>query len=137
MTAYQIVRAAVDAAGQAGGRDEVEAIAARGAGAMAFSDEDWAVLLDAHGSPADVLYAVQLEAQRRVSAFALDALLAMHWPVDRLAAQPIGETAKQAIEAGLLYREDVGNGWVRYGLTDAGVTRSRHLDPSRSEAGQR
>jgi hypothetical protein len=51
---------------------------------------------------------------------ALLALLAMHWPVERLAAQPIGETTKQAIEADLLYREDVGNGWVRYGLTEAG-----------------
>jgi hypothetical protein len=71
-TAEQIVRAAVDAAGQAGGRDEVEAIAARGPGDMVFSDEDMATLVEAHGSPADALYAVQLEAQRRVSAFAIE-----------------------------------------------------------------
>jgi hypothetical protein len=72
MTADQIVRAAVDAAGQAGGRVEVEAIAAKGPGTMTFSVEDMAVLVDAYGSPGDALYAIQLEAQRRVSAMAAD-----------------------------------------------------------------
>ena len=67
MDAAQIVRAAVDAAGQAGGLDEVQAIAARGPGAMTFSDEDMATLLEEYGSPGDALYAIQLEAQRRVS----------------------------------------------------------------------
>jgi hypothetical protein len=68
-TAEQIVSRVIDAAGQAGGRDEVEAIAAKGPGAMTFSDEEMAVLVEAHGTPGDALYAVQLEAQRRVSAW--------------------------------------------------------------------
>ena len=68
MTADQIVRAAVDAAGQAGGIDEVSAIAAKGPGEMTFSDEDMATLVEEYGTPADALYAIQLEAQRRVSA---------------------------------------------------------------------
>jgi hypothetical protein len=67
-TAEQIVTAAIDAAGQAGGIDEVERIARRGTGSMTFSDDDVATLLDAYGSPGDALYAIQLEAQRRVSA---------------------------------------------------------------------
>jgi len=71
-TADQIVQAAVDAAGQAGGRVEVEAIAAKGPGAMTFSDEDMDILVEEYGSPRDALYAIQLEAQRRVSALALD-----------------------------------------------------------------
>ena len=66
MTAEQIVARAIDAAGQAGGRDEVEAIAAKGPGAMVFSDEDMGVLVEAYGTPGDALYAIQLEAQRRV-----------------------------------------------------------------------
>jgi hypothetical protein len=74
MTADQIVRAAVDAAGRAGGLEEVEAIAARGPGAMTFSDDDMAVLVEEYGSPGDALYAIQLEAQRRVSAMAADAV---------------------------------------------------------------
>ena len=68
MNAEQIVRAAIDAAGQAGGIDEVEAIAAKGPGEMEFSDEDMATLVDEYGTPADALYAIQLEAQRRLSA---------------------------------------------------------------------
>jgi len=67
MDAAQIVRAAVDAAGQAGGLDEVSAIAANGPGDMVFSEEDMAVLVEEYGSPGDALYAIQLEAQRRVS----------------------------------------------------------------------
>jgi len=70
MTADQIVRAAVDAAGQAGGIDEVEAIAARGPGAMTFSDEEMALLVEEYGSPGEALYAIQLEAQYRVSEMA-------------------------------------------------------------------
>ena len=66
-TAEQIVARAIDAAGQAGGIDEVSAIAAVGPGNMSFSDEDMAVLVEAYGSPGDALYAVQLEARRRVS----------------------------------------------------------------------
>ena len=65
MTADQIVRAAVDAAGQAGGLDEVLAIAAKGPGAMTFSDEDMTILVEEYGTPAAALYAIQLEAQRR------------------------------------------------------------------------
>ena len=72
MTAEQIVARAIDAAGQAGGRDEVEAIAAKGPGAMVFSDEDMGVLFEAYGTPGDALYAIQLEAQRRVSAMAAE-----------------------------------------------------------------
>lgn len=70
MTAEQIVARAIDAAGQAGGRDE--AIAAKGPGAMVFSDEDMGVLVEAYGTPGDALYAIQLEAQRRVSAMAAE-----------------------------------------------------------------
>jgi hypothetical protein len=35
---------------------------------MEFSESDMAVLVDAFGTPGDALYAIQLEAQRRVSA---------------------------------------------------------------------
>ena len=66
-SAVEIVTRAIEAAGAAGGSAEVEAIAAKGPGAMTFSDEDMATLLDAYGSPGDVLYAIQLEAQRQVS----------------------------------------------------------------------
>lgn len=68
--AEQIVRAAVDAAGSADGLDEVSAIAAKGAGSMTFTDADMSVLVAEYGSPADALYAIQLEAQRRMSALA-------------------------------------------------------------------
>ena len=67
MTAEQIVRCAIDAAGQAGRIDEVSAIAAKGPGEMTFSDEDMAVLVETYGTVGDALYAIQLEAQRRVS----------------------------------------------------------------------
>lgn len=67
MTADQIVRAAVDAAGQAGGLDEVQRIAAKGPGDMTFSDEDMAVLIEEYGTTGDALYAIQREAQQRVS----------------------------------------------------------------------
>ncbi len=70
MTAEQIVKSAVDAAGQAGGLDEVQAIAAKGPGNMEFSDTDMAVLVEAYGTPADAMHAIQLEAQNRVSAAA-------------------------------------------------------------------
>lgn len=66
LTAEQIVRAAVDAAGQAGGIDEVMAIAARGVGAMIFSALDTAVLVEAYGSAAVAMRKIQLEAQQRV-----------------------------------------------------------------------
>lgn len=66
--AEQIVRAAVDAAGQAGGLEEVEAIAAKGPGDMEFSEADMALLVAEYGTPGDALYAIQSEAQRRVSA---------------------------------------------------------------------
>jgi hypothetical protein len=70
LTADQVVSRAIDAAGQAGGRDEVEAIAAKGPGHMAFSEEEMVVLVEAYGSPGEALYAIQLEAQRRVSGMA-------------------------------------------------------------------
>jgi hypothetical protein len=66
-SAVEIVTGAIDAAGQAGGICEVEAIAAKGPGAMTLSDEDMAALVEAYGSPGEALYAIQLEAQRRVS----------------------------------------------------------------------
>ena len=64
MTAQEIVARAIDAAGEAGGIDEVRAIAELGPGAMLFSRADMATLIDAYGTPADALYAIQLEAQR-------------------------------------------------------------------------
>lgn len=67
MIAEQIVKRAIDAAGQAGGIDEVAAIATKGPGEMVFSDEDMATMVEAYGSPGDALYAIQLEAQRRIS----------------------------------------------------------------------
>ena len=70
-SAFEIVTRAIDAAGQAGGIDEVEAIAAKGPGAMTFSDDDMAILLEAYGSPGDAMRAIQLEAQRQVSMLAL------------------------------------------------------------------
>lgn len=66
-TAGQIVTRAIDAAGQGGGRKEVEAIAARGPGHMEFSAEEMAVLVEAYGSPDEALYTIQLEARRRVA----------------------------------------------------------------------
>ena len=66
-SAVEIVTRAIDAAGQAGGIAEVEAIAANGVGAMTFSARDMTTLLEAYGSPADAMYAIQLEAQRQVS----------------------------------------------------------------------
>jgi hypothetical protein len=66
-SAIEIVTRAIDAAGQAGGIAEIEAIAAKGTGAMTFSDEDMATLIDAYGSPGDAMRAIQLEAQRQVS----------------------------------------------------------------------
>jgi hypothetical protein len=68
----RIVEGAIDAAGQAGGLDEVSAIARKGPGEMTFSDDDMAALVEEYGTPADAMYAIQLEAQRRVSAIALD-----------------------------------------------------------------
>ena len=71
LSAEQIVSRAIDAAGQAGGIDEVQAIAAKGPGTMTFSEDDMAVLIAEYGTAGDALYAIQLEAQRRVSAEAL------------------------------------------------------------------
>jgi hypothetical protein len=68
MNADQIVKSAIDAAGQAGGLDEVQAIAAKGPGDMVFSAEDMATLVAAYGSPGEALDAIQREAQRRISA---------------------------------------------------------------------
>lgn len=65
-TANQIVRAAVDAAGEAGGFSEVCRIAEHGAGNMEFSDEDMGILNDAFGGPVEALNAVQNEARSRV-----------------------------------------------------------------------
>lgn len=67
MNAHQIIERAIDAAGEAGGYDEVKAIAERGPGAMTFSNEDMAAMVEEYGSPGDALYAIQLEAQRRIS----------------------------------------------------------------------
>jgi len=61
------VTLAIDAAGAAGGIDEVRAIAELGPGKMTFSDTDMATLVDAYGTPADALYEIQREAQRHVS----------------------------------------------------------------------
>jgi hypothetical protein len=72
MNAEQIVHAAIDAAGAAGGVDEVAAIAAKGVGAMTFTDADMVTLLAEYGTPGDALYAIQLEAQRRISSDASD-----------------------------------------------------------------
>ena len=66
-SAVEIVTRAIDAAGQAVGIAEIEAIAAKGTGAMTFSDEDMATLIDAYGSPGDAMRAIQFEAQRQVS----------------------------------------------------------------------
>jgi hypothetical protein len=66
-SAFEIVTRAIEAAGEAGGIAEVEAIAAKGPGAMTFSDEDAAILIEAYGSPGDAMHAIQLEAQRQVS----------------------------------------------------------------------
>ena len=67
LTAEQIVTRAIDAAGEAGGIYEVEAIAVKGPGDMIFSAEDMTCLVEEYGSAGDALYAIQLEAQRRVS----------------------------------------------------------------------
>lgn len=67
MRAEQIVERAIDAAGQAGGIDEVAAIAAKGPGEMTFSEEDMETLLAEYGTPGYALYMIQLEAQRRIS----------------------------------------------------------------------
>jgi malonyl CoA-acyl carrier protein transacylase len=67
MTAQEIVKSAIDAAGAAGGIYEVLAIAVRGPGNMVFSEDDIVTLVEAYGTLADALYAIQLEAQRRVS----------------------------------------------------------------------
>jgi len=72
-SAIEIVTRAIDAAGQAGGIAEVAAIAANGVGAMTFLARDLAVLLEAYGSPGEAMRAIQLEAQRRVSAWAYEA----------------------------------------------------------------
>jgi hypothetical protein len=66
-SAFEIVTRAIEAAGEAGGSAEIEAIAAKGPGAMTFSDEDAAILIEAYGSPGDAMRAIQLEAQRQVS----------------------------------------------------------------------
>lgn len=73
LTAEQIVRATVDSAGEAGGIDEVRRIAANGAGDMTFDEASMAVLLEAYGTPGDAMYAIQLEAQNRVSLLAQEA----------------------------------------------------------------
>ena len=66
-SAFEIVTRAIEAAGAAGGSAEIEEIAANGVGDMTFSASDMAILLDAYGSPGVALYAIQVEAQRRVS----------------------------------------------------------------------
>ena len=66
-SAVEIVTRAIEAAGAAGGIAEIEAIAAKGPGAMEFSEKDLAILLEAYGSPGEAMRAIQLEAQRQVS----------------------------------------------------------------------
>jgi hypothetical protein len=66
-TAEQIVMGAVDAAGQAGGRDLVERMAAHGCDRLEFSPADQAVLVEEYGSIESALYEVQVEAQRRMT----------------------------------------------------------------------
>jgi hypothetical protein len=58
----------VDAAGQAGGIDEVRRIAERGFPSECLTEKNMADLIEAHGTPGDAIYAIQLEAQRRISA---------------------------------------------------------------------
>ena len=48
------------------------------------------------------------------------ALLTLNWPIERLATVYPASAVNDAIRLGLLYREDAGNGWVRFGLTPAG-----------------
>lgn len=55
--------------------------------------------------------------------FGLWKLLNMHWPIERLAVQPMADDVKEAIRLGYLYREHTGHvrrEWVRIGLTEAG-----------------
>ena len=66
-SAFEIVTRAIEAAGAAGGAAEVQAIAAKGPGAMAFSEKDMKVLIEAFGSPGESMHEIQLEAQRQVS----------------------------------------------------------------------
>lgn len=42
------------------------------------------------------------------------------FPFERPSDQPLGDAIHACCEAGYLYVKDVGNGWVRVGLTDAG-----------------
>jgi len=67
MTAQEIVARAIDAAGEAGGINEVRAIAELGPGKMVFAEDDMATLVEAYGTLADALYEIQREAQRHVS----------------------------------------------------------------------
>ena len=66
-----IVGEILDRMGEAEGRDGVESCAAKGY-LGDLDGETMAALVEEYGSPADALYAIQVEAQHRVSAMALD-----------------------------------------------------------------
>jgi hypothetical protein len=53
-------------------------------------------------------------------AVALWKLLAMHWPIERLAEMRLSADVEEAIRLGYMYREDASHGWVRLGLTQSG-----------------
>lgn len=50
------------------------------------------------------------------------------WPVERPRAQPTPSEVTSLVALGLMYIDDVGNGWNRYGLTDEGRELARNPD---------
>lgn len=50
----------------------------------------------------------------------LYATLVCAWPVERPSGQRQSEDVEACLALGLLYREPVGHGWVRIGLTESG-----------------
>jgi hypothetical protein len=57
--------------------------------------------------------------------------LLLHWPIERPTDQAAPTEVEQLIAIGLMYREDVGHGWTRYGLTDVGREVVRNGDVAR------
>jgi|HubBroStandDraft_1064217.scaffolds.fasta_scaffold477442_2 hypothetical protein len=53
------------------------------------------------------------------------------WPIERPTEQAAPTEVEQLIAIGLMYREDVGHGWTRYGLTDVGREVVRNGDVAR------
>ena len=66
-----IIGQILDRMGEAEGCDGLESCAAKGY-LGDLDEETMAALVEEHGTPADALYAIQVEAQRRVSAMAFD-----------------------------------------------------------------